>query len=130
MMMKLGDAVAKVAEPIARGLDRTIGPGGLRVYTASVEGCEGCKGRQARLNELSDDFVDFLFSRRNQPKETRQLMKYNVTQMIVVEADSPQEAIAKMNQGEMVSLSASVRREVQPQQPGTAAPTMTKPGTL
>jgi len=123
--MKLGDAVAKVAQPIAHGLDRTIGPSGAGFYRTPIKGCAGCKGRQVALNELSDDFLDFLFSRRNQPKETRQLMKYNVTQMIVVEADSPQEAIAKMNQGEMVSLSVTLRREVQPQpvtmtsQPGT-----------
>lgn len=40
----LGDAVASVAQPIARGLDRVLG--------TNLANCGGCKSRQAALNRL------------------------------------------------------------------------------
>lgn len=40
----LGDAVAFVAQPIARAIDRILG--------TNVEGCGGCKARKAALNKL------------------------------------------------------------------------------
>jgi len=39
----LGDAVAYVAQPIARAVDR--------VFKTNVTGCGGCKARQAWLNK-------------------------------------------------------------------------------
>ena len=39
----LGDAVAVVAQPIARVIDRAFG--------TNVQGCGGCKARQAALNK-------------------------------------------------------------------------------
>ena len=39
----LGDAVAVVAQPIARAIDRAFG--------TNVAGCGGCKARQAALNK-------------------------------------------------------------------------------
>ena len=41
-MRGLGDAVAVVAQPIARTIDRVLG--------TNVAGCGGCKARQAALN--------------------------------------------------------------------------------
>ena len=40
----LGDAVAVVAQPIARAIDRALG--------TNVAGCGGCKARQAALNKV------------------------------------------------------------------------------
>jgi ADP-heptose:LPS heptosyltransferase len=39
----LGDAVAKIALPIARGIDRLIG--------TNIQGCAGCSGRREKLND-------------------------------------------------------------------------------
>ena len=41
-LLGLGDAVALVAQPIARVLDAVLG--------TNVQGCGGCKARQAALN--------------------------------------------------------------------------------
>lgn len=43
-MRGLGDAVAVVAQPIARTIDRVVG--------THIEGCGGCKKRQEKLNKL------------------------------------------------------------------------------
>lgn len=43
-MKGMGDLVAKVAQPIAKGLDRIFG--------TNIQGCGGCKKRQEKLNEL------------------------------------------------------------------------------
>jgi hypothetical protein len=44
----LGDAVAVVAQPIARMIDLTAATIGVRT---NVAGCGGCKARQAALNK-------------------------------------------------------------------------------
>lgn len=43
-MLGLGDAVAMVAQPIAKVIDRVAG--------THIVGCGGCKQRQAFLNQL------------------------------------------------------------------------------
>jgi hypothetical protein len=40
----LGDAVAQVAQPIARAIDSVLG--------TNVQGCGSCKARQAALNKV------------------------------------------------------------------------------
>jgi hypothetical protein len=42
-----GDAIALVAQPIARGIDAMAHRVGLR---SNVSGCSGCKARRAKLN--------------------------------------------------------------------------------
>jgi len=43
-ILGLGDAVAMVAQPIARAIDRVAG--------TNIQGCGGCKQRQEMLNRL------------------------------------------------------------------------------
>ena len=45
----LGDAVAAIAQPIARAIDSATG------HRTNVAGCGGCKQRQAALNALVPD---------------------------------------------------------------------------
>lgn len=47
----LGDAVARVAQPIARALDAVLG--------TKITGCGGCAERQRKLNELMPDISKF-----------------------------------------------------------------------
>ena len=47
-MTGLGDAVAVVAQPIARTIDRAAAAVGIKT---NVAGCGGCKARQAALNK-------------------------------------------------------------------------------
>jgi hypothetical protein len=54
--MKTGDAIAKVAEPIAQGLDWALG--------TDLQNCGGCKRAQANLNagmSLGDAFYERFF---------------------------------------------------------------------
>lgn len=43
-ILGLGDAVAMVAQPIARAIDRVAG--------TNIQGCGGCKQRQEMLNRI------------------------------------------------------------------------------
>jgi hypothetical protein len=55
---KLGDAIARVAQPVAQGLDWALG--------TDLQNCGGCKQMQANLNagmSLSDAFYDRFFTR-------------------------------------------------------------------
>lgn len=45
----LGDLVAKVAQPLARAIDRVAG--------TNVAGCGGCKGRKDKLNAAVPDIT-------------------------------------------------------------------------
>lgn len=47
-----GDTVAKIAEPIAKALDHTIG--------TKIEGCGGCAKRRAMLNRAGEAIGEFL----------------------------------------------------------------------
>lgn len=47
---ELGDFVAKLAQPIARQIDRMASAVGVRT---DIENCGGCKKRREKLNELS-----------------------------------------------------------------------------
>lgn len=50
-ILGLGDAVAVVAQPIARTIDR--------VLKTNIQGCGGCKQRQAALNNLVPNINPF-----------------------------------------------------------------------
>ena len=117
--MRLGNAIATFAQPIARGMDVVFG--------TDLQNCAGCAGRQQRLNQISDQLFALL-SRRAQDKDTSP-MDYTVTkqvtaQFIVTGANSPEEAIEKAQKGEgQQSMSgqnwnAAVRQQLQ--SPGSA----------
>jgi hypothetical protein len=58
--MKKGDAIAKVAKPIARGLDYFLG--------TELRNCQGCSRMQRNLNQgmsLADAFYDRFFQKPN-----------------------------------------------------------------
>jgi hypothetical protein len=103
--MKPGDALATVAQPIARGIDYIFG--------TDVQNCPGCKGRQQYVNAFYDRFFN---------KQTKGItpMQFIVTRQIAVEAETPEEAVAKISEGQTVSLSVNprpqpIQRPAQPQ---------------
>jgi hypothetical protein len=107
--MKPGDAIATVAQPIARGIDYIFG--------TDVQNCQGCKGRQQYVNSLYDRF----FNKQTKGKP----MQFIVTRQIAVEAETPEEAVAKISEGQTVSVSANPRP--QPIQPRPQPQPITKP---
>ena len=115
--MKLGDAVATFAQPIARGIDAAFG--------TDLQNCSGCGIRQARLNALGDGVIE-LFAQRLHLKtsnQTRPMAKFIVTRtkQVLVEADTPElaEAAEIAGQGETINMSRSVTPR--PVQPSSAA---------
>jgi hypothetical protein len=106
--MKPGDAIATVAQPIARGIDYVFG--------TDVQNCQGCKGRQQFANDLYDRFFN------NKTKGVTQ-MQFIVTRQVAVEAETPEEAVAKISEGQTISLSINPRQPIQrPAQPTTVKP--------
>src|SRR5215475_3010823 len=87
LSMKLGDAIAVVAQPIARGL--------------GMGDCGGCKNRQAALNRFGEALYDFLWNNNN----GKENMQFVITRQIAVEAETPEEAVAKIAEGKTISLS-------------------------
>jgi hypothetical protein len=97
--MKLGDAAALFAQPLARGIDSLAG--------TDLQNCGGCKNRQARLNEFSDAVVDFFAARI---KEKKSMAQYIVNKNILVEADGPEDAvIAAKTGGQVMSINVNLR---------------------
>jgi hypothetical protein len=114
--MKTGDAIATVAQPIARTIDYFLG--------TDVAGCNGCKGMQNNLNQgmsLADAVIARWFSSKQQTGVEPMGKPYVIIEQTVIEdAESPRDAIAKhaAGQGETISINAQVRP--QPQQTGIA----------
>jgi hypothetical protein len=65
-MIRFGDTVAKVAQPIARGIDFTFG--------TKVAECPGCKNRQNALNNFSDRLYDRFWKRNGNDMEKTEYM--------------------------------------------------------
>lgn len=109
--MKLGDTVATIATPIARvlGLPCIDEGGNLRPES-------GCAKRKELLNDFGTA-VSTWFGYRDRGEK---IMKYIVTKQIEVEAESPEEAVAKSKEGSTISLNAQPRP--QPAQPAAGAP--------
>lgn len=107
--MKRGDAIATVAQPIAKTIDWFFG--------TDIAGCTGCKQMQNNLN-TGMSFAGAIYDRfwpssnNNQHEETQ--MQFIITKQIAVEAETPEEAFAKAAEGTTISLSVNAR----PQQPG------------
>ena len=105
--MKPGDAVATVAQPIAKAFDWAFG--------TDLSNCAGCKKMQANLNAgmpLHLAIYDRFFSKHKQGVAQ---MQFVITKQIAVEAETPEEAVQKITEGNTISLSVNPRP--QPPQP-------------
>jgi hypothetical protein len=105
VFVKPGNAIATVAQPIARGIDYIFG--------TDIQNCQGCKGRQQYVNSIYDRFF-------NKQTEGITNMQFIVTRQIAVEAETPEEAVAKISEGQTISLSVNPRPQPpRPPQPIT-----------
>ena len=107
--MKTGDAIATVAQPIAKAFDWA--------FNTNVAGCSGCKQMQSNLNAgmpLHLAIYDRFFNK--QPTENNN-MQFVVTRQIAVEAETPEEAVAKIADGQTISLSVNPRPQPMVQRP-------------
>lgn len=50
--LQIGSAVAKIAQPIAKAIDKVAG--------TNMQGCGGCKAREMKLNEIGQKIADKL----------------------------------------------------------------------
>lgn len=94
--MKLGDAIATVAQPIAHSIDAVAG--------TNVSGCSGCKKMREDLNS-GMSVSDAIYERWFKAKLKGETMKYQIT--IVVDADKFSDAILKSESiGEVINAQA------------------------
>jgi hypothetical protein len=90
--MKLGDAIATVAQPIARGVDR--------VFRTDFQNCPGCHQMQADLN-AGMSLVEALKNRFWQRKVKMEfIVTEAISQPYLIEAETAQEALQKRKNGE------------------------------
>ena len=111
--MKKGDVIAAAAQPIARGVDWLFG--------TDWQNCGGCHQMQTNLNAgmgLADAVIARFWSNKQQPtEETNMGQPYVINEQIVIEdAESPKDAIAKYVAGEGQSISINAQVRMQPQQ--------------
>lgn len=99
--MKLGDAVGIPAQFIARQIDRSFG--------TEIAHCQGCAQRREALNRFSDSIYDIFWK----PKEKGVKMEYLITKQIAVEAETPEEALSKLNEGRTVHIGVNERPQQQ-----------------
>ncbi len=103
--MKLGDAIAAIAEPIARGIDAIAG--------TNVAGCSGCNKMRANLN-AGMSMQDAIYQRWFAAKQKGEKMKYQIT--VVVDADKASEATIKAESiGDVISVQVRPTPQVRPQ---------------
>ncbi len=103
--MKLGDAIAIVAQPIARGIDAVAG--------TDVAGCSGCKKMRDNLNS-GMSIQDAIYQRWFAAKQQGGKMKYQI--VVVVDAEKPSEASAKAEAiGDVLSVQVKPIPQVRPQ---------------
>ena len=109
--MKKGDAIAAIAQPIARTIDALAG--------TNVSGCSGCKQMQTNLNSgmsLADAVIARWFTKQGE----KMGQPYVITEQTVIEdAESPSDAISKKIAGEGQAISINAQVRVQPQKPPT-----------
>ena len=83
-MKNLGDKIASIATPIARGIDAVAG--------TNVAGCSGCKKMKENLNS-GMSVTDAIYERWFRAKQKGEKMKYQIT--VVVDAEKFTDAVAK-----------------------------------
>lgn len=105
--MKLGDGIATLATPIARSLHLPcIDPETNQLRPESV-----CNKRRQMLNEgrYSDAFHTFFEADKLRKTKGIKTMTFIVTKQIKVEAETPEEAFAKITEGETIAISVNAR---------------------
>lgn len=103
--MKLGDAIATVATPIARGIDAVAG--------TNVSGCSGCKKMRDNLN-AGMSVQDAIYERWFKAKQKGEKMEYQMT--VVIQADSFAKASEKAESvGEVIAGQAKPPQQQRPQ---------------
>ncbi len=106
-MKNLGDKIALIAQPIARGIDAITG--------SNVAGCSGCNKMKQNLNS-GMSLQDAIYQRWFKAKQEGEKMKYQI--MVVVDAEKPSEASAKAETiGEVLSVQVKPTPPVRPQVP-------------
>ena len=102
--MRLGNAIASMATPIAIGL-------GLPCIDPAINQLRpesGCARRRNALNDFSDMIYDRFWPGNNNGKGDIK-MEFIVTKQISVEANTVEEAVAKNAEGKTISISATLR---------------------
>lgn len=112
--MKTGDAIATVAQPIARGIDYLFG--------TDIEHCSGCKRMQNNLNagmSFAGAIYDRFWHSDNNNKETTIMDEEIQFQIIVaVKAKSVEDALARYKtEGATISVTPRPQPPLQRQQP-------------
>jgi hypothetical protein len=110
--MKLGDAVAVVAQPIARGIDFALG--------TNIQGCAGCGHRQIILNQMGEDVWTYVhrFYKKGKVMAEEEKPQWVVTKQFLVEAEDPEEALIASKGARPMSVNVTPRPTVQQMQPG------------
>jgi hypothetical protein len=106
--MRIGDAIASVATPIAR----TLGLPCVDPSTHQLRPESGCAKRKAMLNsgQYGAAFYDLFWSTNSKIEHT---MEYIVTKQIAVQAENIEEAVSKVSEGQTIGLSVHLRQTVQ-----------------
>ncbi len=94
--------MAVVAKPIAGAIDRVI--------RTNLKGCKGCSKMQDNLNK-GMSFADAIYDRFWNKNGKEQTMQYIITKQISVEAKTPEEALAKIDEGTTLSIAINARPE-------------------
>src|SRR4029077_20297223 len=116
--MKKGDAIATVAQPIARTIDWFFG--------TNVARCAACRQMHYNLNAGMTfgqaNYDRFCPSSNNNITLLRQgyggqagdnTMQFIITKQIAVEAETPEEAFTKIAEGTTISVSVNARPQPQ-----------------
>ncbi len=107
--MRFGDAIATVAQPIARGIDAVAG--------TDIAGCSGCKKMRKNLN-AGMSLQDAIYERWFNAKQEGEKMKYQF--VVVIDEESFAKASAKAESvGEVISGQV---KPVAPQRPANVQP--------
>ena len=93
--MKKGNAIATVAQPIARGVDAVFG--------TNIAGCSSCKQMRDNLNS-GMSFSQALLERFKRKEK----MEFIVNRSIRIEAISPEEALQKTQPAQGTSMAFNV----------------------
>jgi len=111
--MKLGNAIASVATPIARALHMPC----IDPVTQQLRPESGCSKRKEMLNrgQYANAFYSFFAADKIRKQKGEPNMTFIITKQIQVEAATPEEAIAKITEGQTVAISVNARP--QPPQP-------------
>ncbi len=110
-MRNLGDKIAAIAQPIARGIDAMAG--------TNINGCGGCNKMRDNLN-AGMTLTDAIYQRWFAAKEQGEKMKYQMT--IVVDAEKVSEAATKGESiGEVIAIQPRPTPQARPQ-PGQPTP--------